>query len=291
MFKSLLTVLCLVPVIASADTFYLEESRQPSEVSGTVQRLMASELSAKGHTIVDRNASPQWVLKPDAIKLGSSYIVSLTKLKDGALVYSDKLKTDSLDNLDVVSARLVSGALDNVAAEGNIAVDTVTDSEVKGTTVKTKAMRQTFLGFGPSKSANIGTSDAGVIFTAGALWGVDHQVSIRAAYTTNNVSDSGADMTGLQLGGHYYLNRKQHAPYAVGLVGYTRAEAHDPESSSALFSQGESESGWSLEAGMGMHFYRTANVNIATEVTYQQSLFDMTEGAPGALGAKLIVFW
>jgi hypothetical protein len=32
-------------------------------------------------------------------------------------------------------------------------------------------------------------------------------------------------------------------------------------------------------------------VNIATEVTYQQALFDMTEGAPGALGAKLIVFW
>jgi hypothetical protein len=155
MFKSLLTVLCLVPVVAAADTFYLEESRQPSEVSGSVQRLMESELSAKGHTIVDRNANPQWVLKSDAIKLGSSYIVSLTKLKDGTMVYSDKLKADSLNNLDVVSARLVSGALDNVAAEKNIAVDTVTNSEAKGATVKTKATRQTFLGFGPCPSLQI----------------------------------------------------------------------------------------------------------------------------------------
>lgn len=291
MFKSLLTFLFLLPVAVSADAFYVEEPRQTSGVSTTVERLVKNELLARGHSVVESHEKSQWVLVPDAIKLGTSYIVTLIKMQDGRVVYSDKLKSDSLDNLDTVSARLVSGALDNVASDKSITVDTVTDNEVKGTTVKTKVTRQTFLGYGPSKSANLGTSNSGVMFTAGALWGVDHQFSIRAGYSTNNVSKSPADMTGISIGGHYYLNRKQHSPYAVGLLGYTWAESHERVSDASFFRQGETESGWGVEAGMGMHFYRTSNVNIAAEVTYNQALFDMTDGAPGSIGAKLIVLW
>ncbi len=291
MFKSLLTFLLLVPAIASADSFYVEEPRERSDASVTVERLVKNELLSRGHTVVTNDVNPQWVLIPDAIKLGNSYIVSLTKLKDGRVVYSDKLKSASLDNLDTVSARLVSGALDNVASENSITVDTVTENEAAGTAVKTRVTRQKFLGYGPSAPNNLGVSNSGVMFTAGALWGVDHQVSIRAGYTTSNVSESPADMTGVNIGGHYYLNREQHSPYAVGLLGYTWAESHTRNSENTFSFGGEKESGWSIEAGMGMHFYRTAKVNIAAEVTYNQAIFDMTEGAPGALGAKLIVLF
>lgn len=291
MFKSLLTLLFLLPVAASADTFYVEVPHERSDVSATVERLVKNELSAKGHIIVEDNAASQWVVVTDTIKLGKTYIVSLTKLKDGSVVYSDKLKSNDLDNLDTVTARLVSGALDNVTSDKSITVDTVTDNEAIGTTLKTKVTRQTFLGYGPSTSTNLGTSNSGVMLTAGALWGVDHQFSIRAGYSTNNVSKSPADMTGVSIGGNYYLNREQHSPYAVGLLNYTWAETHDRNSDISFFRKGETASGWGVEAGMGMHFYRTANVNIAAELTYNQALFELSDDAPGSLGAKLIVLW
>ncbi len=291
MFRSLLLISSLLPFAASADNFYIEDMRQAGEVSDSVVNLVKSELTIKGHTVVTNKSNSQWVLVPNTIKLGSAYLVTLTKSQDGQVVYSDKLKSDNLDDLDIVTARLVSGALDNVTTRKNIAVDTVTKNEVTRTTAKTKVTRQTFLGFGPSKSANLGTSNSGVMFTAGALWNVDHQFSIRAGYSTNNVSKSPADMTSVAIGGHYYLNREQHAPYAVGLVGYTWAESHERESDDSWFRRGVAESGWGVEAGMGMHFYRTATVNIAAEATYKQAFFKVADDAPGSLGVKLIVLW
>lgn len=291
MFKSILMFLCLLPLVASADTFYVEEPRQNSGASVAVERLVKNELLARGHTVVEASAGSQWVLVPDTIKLGQSYLVSLTKLNDATVVYSDKLKSTSFDNLDIVTARLVSAALNNLPSDKSITVNTVTDDEVIGTTLKTKVTRQTYVGYGPSKSVNLDTSNSGVAFTAGALWGVDHQFSIRAGYTTNNVSSSPADMTGVSIGGHYYLDQKQHSPYAIGSLGYTWAEAHDTVSDFTFSRVGEADSGWSIEGGAGMHFYRTASVNIAAELTYNQSLFKMTDGAPGSLGGRLIVFW
>ncbi len=291
MLKSLLIFLCVLPVAATADTFYIEENSKLSAVSATVESLVKNELTRKGHTIIEDKENSQWVLTPDTIKLGKTYIVSLMKSQEGKVVYSDKLKSTNLDDLDTVTSRLVSGALDNVAISKNMTVDTVTDNETKRTTVKTKVTRQTYLGFGPAKAANLETNNAGVMFSVGSLWGIDHQFSIRAGYSTNNVSDSPADMTSISIGGQYYLNLEQHSPYAVGLVGYTWAESHDPVSDRSFFRQGEADSGWGVEAGIGMHFYRTSTVNIAAEVTYHQALFEVTEGAPGSLGAKLIVLW
>jgi len=288
MFKSLLIFLCLLPAVAFSDTFYVEEARQDSTVSAAVESLVKSELSTKGHTVVASAENSQWSLRADTIKLGNSYIITLAKSQDNKVVYSDKLKST---NLDIVTARLVSGALDDVSVANSMTVDTVTENESIGTTVKTKVTRQTFLGFGPTKVANLETSNSGENFAIGALWGVDDQFSLRAGFNVNNVSDSPADMAGIAIGGHYYLDKKKHAYYAVGLAGYTWAESHNPVSDSALFREGASESGWGVEAGVGTHFYRTASANIAAELTYNQALFEVTDGAPGSLGAKLIVFW
>lgn len=291
MFKSLLKALCLLPVVASADTFYVEQARQGTTASAAVERLVKNELTTKGHTVVANAENSQWSLTADTIKLGNTYIVTLTKSQDSKLVYSDKLKSTSLDDLDVVAARLVTGALNDVSAANSITVDTVTENESIGTTVKTRVTRQTYLGFGPTKVANLDTNNTGENFAAGALWGVDDQFSLRAGFNLNNVSDSPADMTGVSIGGHYYLDKKKHALYAVGLAGYRWAESHDPVANSSFLREGQSESGWGVEAGIGTHFYRTASANIAAELTYNQALFEVTDGAPGSLGAKLMVFW
>lgn len=291
MFKSLIMFLCLLPVAASADTFYIDSNPQGSEVSTTVESLVKTELSVNGHTIVENESNSQWVLRPDTIKLGSTYIVTLSKFQNGKLTYSDKLKSTRLDDLDVVTARLVVGALNNVSASKTRTVDTITDNETKGTTVKTKVTRQSFFGFGPSKVTNLDTSNAGVMLTGGALWGIDHQFSVRAEFTTNNVSKSSAGMSNISIGGQYYFDRKQHAPYAVGSLGYTWAESAEHDTNSSFFRRGKSESGWGIKAGTGMHFYRTATVNIAAELTYNLGLYEVTEGPPGSLGANLIVVW
>jgi len=206
-------------------------------------------------------------------------------------VYSDKLKSTGLDDLDIVTARLVSGALNDVSAAKSVTVDTVTKNEAIGTTVKTRVTRQTYLGFGPSKVVNLDTSNSGESFTAGALWGVDDQFSLRAGFNTTNVSDSPADITNFSIGGHYYLDKRKHALYGVGLAGYTWAESHDSDTGSSSYSESKSDSGWGVEAGVGTHFYRTSSVNIAAELTYNQALFDVADSAPGSVGAKLMVFW
>jgi len=286
MFRTLIVLFGFLPILAAADTFFVTEAQQGSIGSGSVERLVRSELTSTGHTVLESAERAQWVISTDAIKLGNSYIV-----KDGKVVYADKLKSTALDDLDTVVTRLVSGALNNITADNSMTVDTVTRDEATGTTRKTKVTRQTYLGFGPSKSANLDTNNAGRSFSVGALWGIDDLVSIRTGFSTNSVSDSTAGMNSLSIGGHYYLNKRKHAQYAVGLVGYTWAESDTLSEDGSFFSEGVSESGWGIEAGVGTHFYRTATVNIAAELTYNQALFTVTDGAPGTLGAKLVVFW
>ncbi len=292
MFRSLLLLLSLIPVIATADTFYVEPIRPGTVTSGTVDVLVKDELMLKGHAVSENKENSQWVLSPNTTQLGESYIVSLAKSHNGRVVYFDRMKSINLDDLDTIIARLVSGALGNTATAENIAVDTVTKEESIGTVLKTKVTKQKYLGFGPSRVTNLGTNNAGSLLTAGALWGVDHQFGIRAGFTMTNASSSPADITQLSIGGNYYLNRKKHSPYFVGLFGYTWAESHNSVSGSTIFREGKSESGWGAEAGVGMHIFRTASVNIAAELTYNQTFFKVTDdSAPGALSAKLIVMF
>lgn len=292
MFRSLLLLLSLMPVIATADTFYVEQVTPGTTTSATVEGLVKNELELKGHTVSNNKENSQWVLSPTTIQLGEAFIVSLSKSNTSSVVYFDRLRSTDLDDLDTVIARLVSGALENTTTAENITVDTVTKQESIGTALKTRVTRQKYLGFGPSRLTNLETQNTGSLFTVGALWGVDHQFGIRAGFTTTNASSSPADITQLSIGGNYYLNRKKHSPYIVGLFGYTWAESHNPVSDSTFLREGEFESGWGAEAGVGMHMFRTAVANIAVELTYNQAFFEVTDdNAPGALSAKVIVLF
>jgi len=291
MFRTLLLISSLVPALAFADTFYIEEAPRNSVALSAVEGLIENELKAKGHIVVDNKKSSQWVLSPGAIKLDESYIVTLEKSKDGKPFYSGRLKSVGLEELDIVTERLVSAAIASTAADRNITVDTITENEVKGTSVKTKVERQTFLGYGPSRLTNLDTSNSAVSFSAGALWNIDHQYSIRAGFSTNSASDSPAGIVDLTIGGNYYLSRERHSSYVVGLLSHARAQSHSGVADSRFTGETETNSGWGLEAGVGMHFFRTAAANMSAEMTYKQAFFKLADKAPGSLGMRLVIHW
>jgi len=294
--KLIFLILFIVPLSANADSFYVEQASSNStsasveEATLSLSELIKSDVSSStNHSVVDSAKQAQWTLKPSLLKIGSSYIVTLSKVKSGKLVFSQKMKAQSLEDLDTVSSRLVTSVIRGETVGSTQRVDSVTQKEQLGTSVKTEVTRQFYLGFGPGNVLGVKSNESGLNWTFGYLWGVDHNFSLRLGLQGTG-AEGDASMTSFGLGGQYYVNLNKHAPYLLGMFSYswTEANASDPN---CTFFCGISENGFSAEVGGGMHFFRTAKVNVALEVAYTQAFYDLLGDNPGTFNGRILILW
>ena len=280
MLKSLCLAFFSLPFFVFADSFYIKENVEPYSDADTLNQLVKNELVSLGHSVMLSPEESRWVLTPKLLRLGRSYVVTLSKERKGRIVFSQKLKSETLDDLDIVTERLVRAVLkrQNVSSTQN--VDTITQNEIKGTSVKTEVTKQFYFGFGPGVLSGLESDETGSNWTAGYLWGIDHQFGLRLGLEHTS-GEGNSNFWNLGMGGQYYLNRRKHAPYLLGLFGYSWAESNADKT----------ENGFSIEAGLGSHFFRTAKVNLAIEVVYAQGLYDVLESSPGVFAGRLIVLW
>jgi len=290
----LMSIFILATSLAQADNYYVSLSettlRNNPELAETLRGLVESELLRFRQDIVSSPDQAEWVLAPSLLKLNESYIISLTKFKNGRNFFSDKLKATTLDDLDVITTRLVEAAIYNRSVENTQRIGTVTEEERKGLSIKQRADKQFYLGFGPGAGANLETNNAGFSWLVGYLWGLDRQFSLRLNLEGVNINDSGADMTSLGIGAQYFFNDKKHSPYFFGAMAYAWADSDRPNNET-LGLTAESDNGWAIQTGLGYKFFRTSTVGIGVELSYNQALFNLVDGSPSTFATRVILFW
>ncbi len=295
----------LFPLTLLADSFFIgpvsgeianisndQGTTSGKEIKSTYRALIKNTLESQGETVTQNKKGADWELSPSILKLGNSFIMSLLKKKNGKVVFAEKLKATTLTDADVVTDRLVLAVVNEEAASKGQTVDKVTQAETRGTSVKTKAQKQFFFGFGPGAQTAIKGAGQGFYYTLGYLWGLDHQVSLRLNLEGVSAKDTEARMFIVGIGTNYYFNRKKHAPYVLGMLTYGSATAdikNDP--TCTFWCSNVSESGFGLSAGGGMHFYRTSSVNFAVEASYNQGFYEVASENPGSYGVKIKILW
>ena len=287
---------CCTPFLAHSAVFFVAEpsgevfSADMQAAQSSLKELVKSEVLSRRHSVVNSPEQSRWILEPALLRIGRSYVVTLSKLRNGRLVYSQKLKAQTLDDLDVVVARLVRAVVRNQNVENTQQVDTVTQQEqIVGPGLKTKVIRQFYFGFGPGALSNLESEDTGLGVTVGYLWGIDKKFSLRLGLERAD-GDGDANVWTLGLGGQHYLNLNKHAPYLLGLAGYSWAESDVPDDD-AFFGGGVDDNGFSVQVGVGVHFFRTASVNLAAEIAYTRGFFEVLDDSPGVFGGRILVFW
>jgi len=288
-------LLIFFPTIVFADSYYVDTPEvvtKNENLAPTIQTLIKNELSKNGETVTLDPSTANWVISSSLLNLGNSYIMNVSKSNGKKTVFSDSLKATSMDDIDVVIDRLVRASIKNIPVTKTQTVDSVTQNETRGTTIKQQVERQFYLGFGPGSANNLGSETAGVSWLFGYLWALQDQVSLRLNVAGVNVSDSGADMTSFGIGAQYYFNKSRHSPYISGLLDYTWADSDtiaDPNCT--FFCDNVGENGWGSTVGLGHHFFRTSTVNFAAELAYTQGFYEVLDKSPNMLNFRVIIFW
>ncbi len=293
----LILILSLFTSASMASSFYVSNVKAsgtaaPSEASAVKSLVSQSVNNMDGHNTTSSASSSDYVLTPELVKLGDKVILSLTKSKNGSIVFSKKMKTTSFNDIDLISERLVTAVINEKSIEGTQSVSNITNEEKENSNVRIKATKQWFVGIGPGVSSNLEGESGGFDFNIGMLWGLDDNFSLSLAWEI--FSGRGEDesrFTNLAMGGIYYLTQKKNTPFVGASIGYGSAQANDDK---AFFStENDDASGWSLSATAGYHMYRTSTVNFAVLGRYTQILdkLEVSDKLPGLFTINLALYY
>jgi hypothetical protein len=284
----------MLPFFAFADSYYIQDVRgDSSQTSVTFKELIRGELRAQRQTVVNSPDRSQWSLEPSLLKLGDEYIFSLSKISNGRVVHSQKLKSSSVSDLDDVTERLVKSLVKNQSVD-LVTTGQTEDLSVVSTAEKTDVEKQFYFGFGPGALSGLNANGGAVSVTAGYLWGLDSNFGLRLGFDWTGASGD-ADVLNVGLGGQYYLNLQKHAPYVLGLLGFSwsESEALNPAQCTNIpFScGGDDKLGWSSQLGGGVHFFRSSKVNLALEVAYTINFYQVANSTPGVFTGRILLYW
>jgi opacity protein-like surface antigen len=249
-----------------------------------------------GYSLAGSLKEADLTLHPRLLKLGSSYIVSLDKMKGERIVHTAKMKAASAEDIDAVSARVVRAALRETKAAEDAQVGDVTQDEVSKTNLRIQTTRQWKLGFGPAWGDQMNVDKSGILFTLGFVWGIDPNFDLDLGFRTTGFEksgESGAHFTEFLIGTNYYLTRSRNAPFLTAGVGRTSASVSIPDSTSILNTSDDTINGWSVRVGVGYKFFRTSTVNLGVEANYSKVFGESTRSkqAPGLTSLALALYY
>ncbi len=270
---SLSFLLFFLSLSVLSQNYYIEkakasgnDSNRFAAVNTLVNDAVANHPGAK---VVGSKKAAQFILVPQLLSMGESYIFSMQKQDQaGNIVYATKLKSESLPELDSVISRVTRGALSEKQATRNVRVGEVTDADTTRNTKKVEADKSYYFGFGPGWSRNVNGND-GIDLALGAAFGIEHNFNLLADLTYINTGDSSSYQTYLTLGARYFFTDAQHSPYVTANIGYGWARyGEDTEGGNAIsnFLKAKRANGWALGGSIGMEFFRTSSVRIGAEL-------------------------
>jgi TolB-like protein len=291
---SLLLLLALASISFGAGP-YADLPFVPTGVDSITARvasgLLLSELRAQGIAVVDRRDVAPTESPQEAARLAGSDIemavygslsqlgnrilveVNVVNVATGEVVHNDRLSSESAEDLETVIRRLAVGIITGKKASATATVETVTAAEDK-----TPRRRATFSSAGlragymwPTDNSWAGVTKMWAVdFVYGyetAKWQLEVVpfLGFRGGSTNNN---SAFDWAIFDFNFHYFLTQTDISPYLGGGLGFHSVYAHE----AAQGSYGAKEdrgTGFALNAGGGIMFFRTYNFRLTADLRYQ----------------------
>lgn len=270
-----------------ADSFFVETPKligADEKLQKVVRELIVQSLEENNHSIVSGPKKADFVITSTVMKLEKSYLFKVKK-QDGKKFVSRKMKTKTLDDIDVTISRVVSAIVKEKTVKQTRKVEQITQDEQEKSQRKLKVSQQRVFGIGPAFLSNMDQDNA-IFFTAGYLWGLDthFDLFVRGDYS-NAEGGSSAGMMNLHIGGNYFVTEDIHAPYITGSFGYGKGK-----------SDFKSKDGWTVSGGAGMKFFRASTINFGVEARYTMLTKDLfyqagaKQGKPGQLTLSIVLF-
>lgn len=286
-----LMIVLLASVVGNAQSVFVNEVQGEDLDKGTLRSVFelvrSSVVQEKGYSLAADGKSAQLLLQPKLLKLGDSYFLSIDKLRGNSVVFSSRMKSANLDDMDTVALRVVRAVLRETQAAETASVRDVTKNEETQNTRRIQATRQWRLGFGPGWGQNLESKKAGTAFELGYVWGMEAAWDLYLNWTiySGRGSDDNSRYSAFALGANYFFTESKHAPFVTASFGYGGATVNDKDSS--IFDE-DSASGWAVGAGGGIKFFRTSTVNVGLSLNHSVTI-DKTKKSDKTPGLSTLI--
>ncbi len=282
-------------LLASAKTIYVLKTKgtvdSRTHLSAITELIEASVEGEKGFSVTGNRWKADFELRSRLTQLGSKYILTVFKSHNKKTLNSQKMTSRSLEDMDVVVARVVRAVLRGEEAAANSKVNEVTEEEQVKSSRRFKAHKQWVFALGASSATNLNESGSFKSFGFGRNWNIDPDYDLAFLWTTHiSPSGSAASLVNLSIDLLYYFNKNKSAPFLVGGIGYAGAAADDD---AVLFFSDDTAGGFSAKLGGGMRFFRTSTVNLGVSLTHTMMFADTTKSnkKPAVTSFQLQIFY
>lgn len=284
-------------VTVYADTFYVEEvssNEISSQDKSAVRELIRMSIPRAGdHKTVMQALQADWILSPNLLKLGDSYLLNLEKKpnKKKGSSFAEKMKSATMSNMDVTVDRLTAAVIQERPVTATADVTNITDEEKNQNTNRYQGSRQWILGLGPSWTSNLNSGGGGFTLLIGYEWGLDPDYSIDISYMGHGGrGDDDSNFGDFSIGATYYLLRSKNSPFFSARIGYGSTDIND-QCSFLCTNTVEDASGWTGSVVAGMKFFRTSSVNLSTFLRYTYMFDNNIYGNPAMTSVMVAVHY
>jgi hypothetical protein len=278
---------------ALAEVYFLKtavNASVPSDQMAAINDLVRMAVSGvSGVRLVGEEAEASAVLDPQVVKIGNAYVLGLTKIRNGQIVFQQQARAASLEDMDTVAVRVARATITERPFKSDTRVSDVTEDQVTRGTRRKETVNQWFIGFGPGTTTHMNSDNNGVYWSFGYTWGMDEQFNLNIGAELLKVRDSNSYIMQAYVGGDYHLSDHNTSPYLSVGLGYGSARAHT--GGGLLAPQTDSASGWVASAGAGIKFFRASRVNLGLSGRYVMVTEKTSTGLPAAtVGAITLYF-
>jgi hypothetical protein len=241
---------------ALADQIYVESatgSAVSANALSTATELIKTAVPSVGSdTVTEQLKQADYRLRPKLLRLGEAYVLSLSKIRKGQVVFASQLKAMQMEDLDEVAQRLTRSVLREER------ISPAREDDLGGGSDEGRhhkpAHRVTYLGFGGAAFTNLNATGIGLSIAAAQAWDVDNALIKILGEGDFNGS---AFFTSVSLGGNYFLTSADVAPYVTGDFGAGVAKL---DGGGVL--DGQTVVGFAGGAGAGVQFLRASSVHL-----------------------------
>ncbi|MCH2532923.1 MAG: porin family protein [Bdellovibrionales bacterium] len=265
-----------------ASSYYVAKPKSkgttPATIEAVFELFKSSIAGSNDHSLSNSPGASDYTVQPKILQMGGTVLVIADKIQNNKVIFSTRMKSEDLSDLDTVVNRLFASLEKEENIKTTAKVNNVTEAEEYQSTRRFQATNQWQFAFGPAWGNKLNTSKAGTFFGFGYIWGLDPHFDLKLNLSILNPDDSedSAYFRSTMLGMNYFFDLNKHSPFITGSVGYISAAADDGSDGSIINDSDDDASGWGVDVGIGYKFFRTSSVNIATSINYSY-LFEKTK--------------
>jgi hypothetical protein len=295
----LLPLFLLLPVSLSAKNIGVLPFKPvgvKSNITEAVHQLMGSELSSYGYTVllpddieerlgrkvecynkecaaeIGKQVGLEKAIFGSLTKIGEKYIVSavVVESQSGKIVFSDKVTSQTAEDLDVCISRLAKSIEYGKKVEKTAEVGKITEQEVETEAKRKKAFFSSGVGFGMGMPVTgYGDTDNGTInYFEWKGWYETPKFAAEVAwYFGSGTGESEIAEWALGISLLYFFNTTDFSPFIS--AGLSRKNI--------TFSFYDYSDGLALEAGAGMVIFRTYDFRLVLDGKLSTSFLDVGE--------------